>query len=372
MLYVPQDFDRIVVHRLMSTGDETPEGVHFPYLLAGKYVKADIVPSWDSMKEGRRTDVDLAVRVGRCSVDTQIVDFFDTSKNKLKYPFVVEPGASVIGRTYLMLTCGDTPFTACVETRSRYARRGLVCEGFYIDGHKRSVVSRSIDELDFAFRNYSQNPLLVTQPFSPVQVSKTIGLESPGSLRMRIKCDGKDVTESRRMENLLVPAFCTTLGPELLYYRTTKKAVDIDDKDSFEALAVRGSVGDLPDDIDFCLTLTQEEVDTNGSPVYMLPAHYLDLISKSHLFYDTPELAAFFEGHLFSDTKHMPVTGNAGLINPGSHSKVVCENIVDGRDRLKYMKVGEPFAVVAPIPMVGGENDQEYNGYGVSQNGIEI
>ena len=372
MLYVPQDFGKIEVRRLMSTGDGTPDGLYFPYLLAGKYVKADIVPSFESIEHSRDIDVDSAVSAGSCSADTQVADFFDMSKNKLKYPFVVEPGASVIGRTYLMLTCGSAPFTACVETRSRYARRGLVCEGFYIDDQKRSVVSRNIEELDFVFQNYSQNSIRVTQPFSPVQVTKTIGLEHPGLSRIRIKCDGKDVTEDRRLGNLLIPAYYTTLGPELLYFRRTGKALDIEDKDGFEALAVRTSVDELPDGVDFCLTLTKEEIDTNGSPVYMLPAHYLDLMSNSYLFYDKPELAAFFETRLLPGTDCMPVTGNAGLINPGSCTRTVCENIVAGRDRLKYFKVGEPFAIVAPIPLIDGESSHEYKGYGATQARIEV
>ncbi|MBI4162717.1 MAG: hypothetical protein HY513_03465 [Candidatus Aenigmarchaeota archaeon] len=374
MLYVPQDFNRVKVHKLISMGDETSEVMHFPHLLAGKCVKATIMPSYEALTQGKKIDLDSAVSAGPCSVDVRVVEFFDESKKELKYPFVISPGTRVIGRSYLMMAdLGDIPFTAYAETRSRFARRGLVCEGFYIDGHKRSVASRSIEELDFAFCNYSQNPLFITKPFSPVQVGQTIGLEMPGSSHTQIKIDGKDVTEERRINDFYIRAFYTTLGPDLLYFRPAEKAADIEDTDGFEALAVRTSLSDLPKEVDFCLTITKEEVDTNGSPVYMLPAHYLNLIDKQRLLHDTSDLAEFFERHLFSDPNFMPVTGNAGLINPGSNTRTVCENIIGGRDRSKYLQAGRPFAIVVPIPLVNGESSHEdYNGFGVRQAGIEL
>ena len=73
---------------------------------------------------------------------------------------------------------------------------------------------------------------------------------------------------------------------------------------------------------------------------------------------------------LFSWSSLLPVTANAGLINPGNTGRIVYENVTEGRNIDKYFRVGEPFALVIPVPFSDGSHDAGYTSHRARQQGI--
>ena len=280
-------------------------------------------------------------------MDVTLERFEYMSGERLEFPFDIQPGTDIVGfsgRYYF----GMPGEVMAVETRSSAARKGLVCVGFHSEHRPRILLERN-GELSFVMRNVSPNTYRIDKPFSPVQVTVTTRTDEfmCAYSGFGIFDEGRDITHEREVYILDTDArlYVLHLAPEMVFFRAAGEPIRLEEADG---LAVRGRVEDLyRENPGFCLTITKEEVHTGGCPVYMLPFHYLDFNPRDINSIGT--LEALFS-RIFNDPKFMPVTGNAGLVNPGANGKVVCENITRGRDVEKYFKPHQPFALVAPIP----------------------
>lgn len=307
-----------------------------------------------------------------CSVDVTSKEFTTLSGKPLNYPITIESEDEIVGHSGLKYVSHFGDSLLCAETRSRIARRGLACTGFYAGG-KPQVFLHGYGELSFVLKNYSPNALIVTKPFSPVQISVAIESENLRySPPLRLVRNGVDVTNENQIQIGGFAAYKVHLSDKALVFRKTSEPIDITGND-IEKYAERVRVTDLQRlKPDFCLTLTEEEVHTNGCPTYIYPFHYLDALEHQAYLQDTWNLARFFQD-LFSRKDCLPVTANAGLHNPGCTGRLVCENITSGRDLEKYFRIGEPFALVIPVPFCNGELDVEsYNGSYRNQQDIDI
>lgn len=316
-----------------------------------------------------------------CSVNVHLRRFSDMNEKNLHFPFVIQPGGEVIGHSDL--EAGYSPALLSFETRSRVARKGLACLGFYNKGingnqaQRRAFGDWPTAPLDFVLHNYFPAPLLITEPFSPVQVSSTVA-DFPSSYHdnpyekapIAIIKEGREVTK----ENLVVLgefiAYKTYILDDVFYFLKMDDPVDLLHAD-FNELARRGNIEEIKSiKPDFCLTSTDESVVTNGCPVYMFPFHFLDIIRSPSSYLDKAHFEKMSQ-RSFAQQESMPVTLNAGLINPGCSGRVVCENVTKGRDLERYFRKEEPFALVIPIPFVNEKLDNDsYQGATRNQTGI--
>ncbi len=314
---------------------------------------ASTVAAADELEQGVRA----------CSLDITLERFADERMHPLPYPFVLRPGATVYGFSGKQYP-GWFDTLLAVETRSSFARRGIACLGFR--SASEPAVFLHSGELTFALRNYAPNAYRIDGPFTPVQVTLTnreeLASEPPA---LQIVDNGIDVTRERQILWNGAPAYFTRLADELVTFAHASSPVPLD---AAPALAVRGTIADLRADTEFCLTRTQEEVYTNGQPAYMLPFHFLDFTSEYALF-DTKGLAEQFS-RAFAAGELLPVTANAGLLNPCDNGTVVCENITRGRDIRRYFVPGEPFAIVVPVPFTFNGPDGPYVGNHQNQRAI--
>ncbi len=326
-----------------------------PHVMRGKDMMAYMEASHDSLS------------IQPCSIDIILKAFTNASGRGIRYPVVIQPGEKIVGHSGMNYKGADGA-SLCVETRSSTARKGLVCMGFYPGN--RIFLSQD-GELSFVLRNYSPNALVVEEPFSPVQVSvtKNMRVATTKEPAVRIFKRGMDVTEECRVQIGNFTSYAVSLAEDLAYYRKSGKPVSLNNN-GIEEYIVRTKVHDVDSNPGFCLTMTKEEIRTNGCPAYIFPFHHRD----THIFPvdDIGELSSLFFD-VFSNENYMPVTANAGLINPGNSGRIVFENITEGRDWYRYFRVGEPFGLVIPVPFMDGSLDHDgYNGSHKDQKEITL
>ncbi|PIN87234.1 hypothetical protein COV19_00675 [Candidatus Woesearchaeota archaeon CG10_big_fil_rev_8_21_14_0_10_44_13] len=302
-------------------------------------------------------------------------EFKDIQGNVLAYPFNILPGQEIIGYSDIKFLTLDT--VVSVETRSSTARKGLACLGFS-SGTRTELFQNEKAQMAFLLKNYSPNSLRVSNPFSPVQISftkeKSVGnYGTVDAHPIKLFRNGEDVTEKNKVSVGvfgMMDAYFVYLTDEMVYFQETGKPVDVEGDD-----IKRTYIKKRLDDIHrikpgFCLTLTDEEIHTNGCPAYMLPFHYIDAIENPYSI--TEDSIADFVKRTFIGGAGLPVTANSGLINPGTHSKIVCENILyKGIDLEKYFRSGSPFALIVPLPFYDGSIDNDsYQSVHRNQNEI--
>ncbi len=389
MIYNPTEFKRRTTYyafgptREYQTKDNTR--ILSPHVMRGRYIQFCMNVAWPSGEtpDDYRRHVKETTVVQPCSVDILLREFTDNDGRRLEFPIVVPPSGEIVGHSHLAYadpdfggTFQDDYYTPgaiiCVETRSNVARKGLACTGFYTGKEPTIFLQNGGRNLSFVLRNYSPNSMVIPKPFSPVQISVTIDREGAFDqpTPFRLVRNGRDVTKENLVSIDSFIAYKVHLSEEALYLGKVTEPIDITGN-HIESVAERTKATELSrHNPDFCLTITEEEVHTNGCPVYMYPFHYLDVIEGEWSLRSKSDLAEFFQ-KLFSDSKYLPVTANAGLINPGTNGKVVCENITKGRDLEKYFKPHEPFALVVPVPFADGSTDNDtYNGTHHNQQSI--
>lgn len=335
------------------SGDES--GITFPAIVRGEHIAGLIHKPYAKISEGLEPN---SIAPQSDSVDIRINLYTNTADVPQNFPVILGPGERIIGHSGLELLVPHM-LVASVEMKSGFARKGITCRGFNYDGKSRQFARWVETPLSFVFENHSPFTYLIPEPAHLVQVSGTKGSTSYKSTGLRLARGERDVTDENKTDLGLFTAYATHLSPKLVYYRKTDERINLLGNDH-EQFAVRTTIGEMPDYLDFCLTLTEEKIDTNGSPAYMLPFHYLDVMLNHWRFGDADQLSSFFE-ESYEDTGLMPVTANAGLIHAGSKTHVVHENIARGRDLKKYFRVGEPFALVIPLPFSDGKTDTSYD-----------
>ncbi|MBI2543173.1 MAG: hypothetical protein HYW24_03235 [Candidatus Aenigmarchaeota archaeon] len=389
MIYNPTEFKKRTTYYAFGPAREYQiddnSRVRSPHVTKGKYIQFYMNAAWPSGETPR--DYQIRVKettvVQPCSVDILLKEFTDKDGIRLDFPIVVPPSDEIVGHSHIGYinpdfggTVQDDYYTpgsiVCVETRSSVARKGLACTGFYTGEDPTVFFEDECRNLSFVLRNYSPNSMVISKPFSPVQISVTVDGDGVFDSRnpFRLFRNGQDVTEENLVKIGNFVAYKVHLSEEAAYPMRVDEPVDVTGNDT-EKIVERIRVTELQRyNPDFCLTLTDEEVHTNGCPSYMYPFHYLDAVENVKFLEDTSLLSRFFK-ELFSDSKYLPVTANAGLINPGTHGKVVCENITKGRDIKKYFNPHEPFALIIPVPFYGGGIDNDtYKGLHHNQQRI--
>ncbi|MBI4176303.1 MAG: hypothetical protein HY518_03795 [Candidatus Aenigmarchaeota archaeon] len=369
MIFTNGDFEKDRSWHIMSPAIAEEHRIISPRIVRGKELLEGF--HWRALlpeeKAGYERHVQDTLSQQPASVDVLLKEFTNAEGRKLEYPFLIPPEGTVIGHwhrkdpskewdeyEYHHYHIGPDSLL-CVETRSGFARKGLACLGFYKEHGDPHVFMRRRGQLSFVLRNYSPNTFAVEGPFSPVQISATVDKEGfIFDKAVRIMRAGRDVTEESRVEIGKFTAYKVSLSEEAVYMRSVNEPISLLGN-GVEGVAVRTKMDELhrirPG---FCLTITEEEVHTNGCPAYIYPFHYRD--ANSFYLYDTYELAESFQ-RIFSGRDYMPVTANAGLINPDVNGRVVCENITNGRDLGKYLVPHEPYALVIPVPFLDGGAD---------------
>ncbi len=300
--------------------------------------------------------IENLVKSGSCSVDIRLTDFYDPNGELLRFPFDIPYGGIISGHSELLLYDHDNLY--CVETRSTIARKGLVCIGFKDDelalitkGSGARMFQEGRFMLNFFLRNYNPNTLTIEKPFSPIQITATRyeqGFVPFWERPLKLYRNGKDVTRENIVALGKFMAYKVHLCSELLVPKECSSPISVLDND-MEAQFERRNVKDIFElNPPFCLTLTDEEVHTNGQPAYMFPFHYLEAV-RHHEEFETTSGLAHFAGRLFSSNTGLPVTGNAGVLNPTGKGRVVCENITAGRNLRKYFQPEQPFALIIPV-----------------------
>lgn len=382
MFYPRHRIAEPLVYGLIGTGhkNEREEQVRTcPSILTGTET---LTALGDSLDIGKYT------KSQPCSLDILIEQFSDSKGKPLAFPFVVRPNEDVIGHTDISYRPLEKWDVLCVETRSRQAaRRGFTCLGFinpmelsYRDSfgdhtNPTPFLERSAS-LSFAFRNYLPFPIRISAPFSPVQISITREIPEFDYLRLKgfhdvptLTKDGKDITREARVRVDNFWAYTVHCAEELWYFDASHDVIDLTAVDQVVKKAHIAQIHEI--NPKFCLTVTQEDVDTDGCPVHLFPFHYLDIKNNLSIFRDNDRIASFF-AQVFSETRYLPITANAGVHNPGCKGKIVFENITDGRDLAKYMNTTSPFGILIPVPFYDGQRDRTgYTGDGY-QRGISL
>lgn len=290
-----------------------------------------------------------------CSVDVQITEFKDLTGKRLEYPFVIRPEMEIMGYPWITYTHNNI---LCAETRSSYARKGLACTGFG-SGDECSGFLSSPGEIVFILKNYSPNSYVVERPFSPVQLSATLYNNGRPESVISIEPDA----EQSFLHDMRV--YATTLADEIAFFRKSSEPLSIHE-DVPERLVIRGTLHDarkyMPG---FCLGITNERIDSNGCPAYMYPFHPDDVIKSGGIYM----ISQLFPD-IFSNPQCLPVTANAGLINPGNTGKIVYEIITEGRNMKKYLQKGSVFAMVIEVPFSDHSLYENYTSHRARQESI--
>src|SRR3989338_6837488 len=312
---------------------------------------------------------DPRITIGSCSIDVVVDHFTDKDGKAIKKPLHLAPHQVAIGYTTLGLSyppADGSQYYLSVDTRSRAARHGLVCRGFYMPEGVRHSLGPEYDasvtglQLAFLFRNYSRNTLIV--PNAPVQVSvikrvHDAALRSP----LTITEDGIDVTTDRLCQHGFFVAYEVGLAEEIAFIRKANHHLNIDGEDNsryLERISITQALRHgFPDS--FFLANTDEEIHTNGSPAYMFPFHTARIDGKEE--FNIPSFHAMLMMREFTDKRHLPITGNAGILNPGTDGTVVYECLAHKRRNLaRYLSREVPFGFVIPLPFADGSVDTTY------------
>lgn len=333
------------------TGEQTLE-----YLVAYQpNLRVHDEPVFEDISIQRISSSDDRVTPRRCSVDLVLEHFTDMRGRSLQQPVILRPKESIVGYTSLAFFCLDDAFLS-VETRSRAARHGLVCRGFYDQSYVRSAltIGDSGTRLAFMLRNYSPNALLV--PSSPLQITaiRKIPLNALPS-PLRIMRDGVDVTAASTYCSGLFSAYTVGLDEKLCYLQKTTNPLDINEDNSRYLIAA--AITDIVNqkiNPGFFLANTAEEIHNNGCPAYMYPFHFRDLADER---FTTPSFHAVLMRQFFNTHSVLPVTANAGLLNPGTKGTVVYECLTRGRDLANYFHQKTPFGFIIPMPFYDGSLD---------------
>jgi hypothetical protein len=182
------------------------------------------------------------------------------------------------------------------------------------------------------------------------------------NLVLVLKKDGQDITRERYCQHGHFVAYAVHLAEEICFIRKAEHALDIFGEDNTKYLERTTRTEELARGFrkEFFLGNTDEEVYTGGSPAYMFPAHYNRVADADEFM--LPTFHAFLMMRTFRDKTRMPVTGNAGILNPGTSGTVVYECLAKGRRNLeRHLAQGEPFAFVIPLPFADGFLDTAYN-----------
>lgn len=373
MLYTRRR-DPLVYHLLPGyarKGDEHP--AMFPSLLPGE----DIVPMITVLDGPSPT-------VEPCSLDVLLRRFSRTDGTSLKFPFVVEPEGDIIGHSDLVYTPAEYYDMLCVETRSRQAaRRGFTCRGFSANLLGRPTAISFLTQagsLSFSFRNYLPVPIIISEPFSPVQISIIREVHEHEyretiAPRFSIKKDGKNITSQSYVHfpDFDLPGYRVTCSDEVWYFDASSDPIDLREVDQLMKKTILAELPRLRPA--FCLTITEEEIDTAHSPAYLFPFHYLDIEEDSFEMLKDRERLANFLSSAFSDPHYLPITSNAGLFNPGCTGRMVLENITrhkKEKDFKKYMTREEYTGLVIRIPFYQGRTSSIAYGGCRHQTGIDI
>ena len=317
------------------------------------------------------SSLDNLVVAQPCSVDLQLTRFFDRRGEPItSFPFTMEYGQRVMASTGLSIS--DTTHIYGIDAKSRKARQGLGCLGFVADSSNNldeqsiNLFANGAFELRFALQNFNPNPLIIDGPFFGVQLTAVRYVPSLSEdLPIRIKKEGVDVTEDRKINLGSITAYVVHLGSELRVPKTDSPALSISaEKGSnpidqyFERRNLSEIQGIQPS---FCLSLTDEVVYTNGCPVYMLPFHYLDVAGMNgelaHPLGVSRQVKRMYLGE-----RGMPVTLNAGVLNPTDANRIACENVTAGRNLGRYFDSEKPFALLLPVPYIDGHVYSTTNG----------
>ena len=86
----------------------------------------------------------------------------------------------------------------------------------------------------------------------------------------------------------------------------------------------------------------------------MYPYHFHDLADER---FTLSSFHAFLMRQFFNVNDVLPVTANAGLLNPGTKGTVVYECLTRGRNLAKYFHREAPFGFIIPVPFYDGSLD---------------
>jgi hypothetical protein len=318
------------------------------------------------------SESDKRTKAGSCTVDLLVERYTTMDGKPLKKPLCLGPNECAIGYTSLGFSYprdGSTYYLV-VDTRSRAARHGLVCRGFYTQEGVRHSLDIGADAfitgepLAFMFRNYSKNMLVV--PDFPVQVYIIKRVHEEIQSPLALSNNGINVTVERLCRYGFFTAYTVGLAEEIAFIKKAQKPLHIDEDNSryLERMTIREALSSgFPDG--FFLANTGEKIHTNGSPAYMFPFHPRR-ISEG---FTIPTFHAFLAMREFTDRNNLPVTANAGILNPGTDGTVVYECIGHKRRNLReYLSTELPFAFVIPLPFADGALDTSY---GNARHGVQ-
>ncbi len=257
----------------------------------------------------------------------------------------------------------------CLETRSNVAKTKLDAYGFAVasnTGHREFSPfiwhgDRNDNGMYILFANRASVPYVMDKlPCAPFQVSLsernfyTIDVMD----KVRIKRDGKDVSDDARSGDRELPGYMLTLSPEISFmekipgarirYGTRKE-----DAERLFREALIDDIGDeylaLPS-----LTISNEHIHSD-TPAYVFPFHVKDIYKHLGNYY-----SRFRSEHLevtFLSRLKSTITGNSGLHHIGSTGRMVFENtpssdweIIPARAR-EYFRVNEPYGLLIPVPL---------------------
>jgi hypothetical protein len=255
----------------------------------------------------------------------------------------------------------------CLEGRSNVARTKLDAYGFAVVSHTgyREFSpfiwhgDRDDNGMYIFFANRASVPYVMDKvPCAPFQVSLSERTSYTIDVmdKVRIKRDGKDVSDDARSGDRKLPGYMLTLAPEISFmeeipgarirYGTRKE-----DAERLFRGALIDDVGDeylaLPS-----LTISNEHIHSD-TPAYVFPFHVKDM-------YNYPINYSFrseFIGEAFLSRLRSTITGNSGLHHIGSTGRMVFENTpsfdckINPAKARDYFRVNESYGLLIPVPL---------------------
>ncbi len=307
------------------------------------------------------------------SLDVVVDRFYDSDGAKLSFPVKLEPNATVVCESDLEINL-TKPVFSCLETRSSVARIGLAATGFLRNDDYEIFLKDYSGKIRALLTNFSPNTVVINGPRSFFQVTVSEHYEHYGRNYaskpwVSIQKNKRNVTEKSKVTVGNVFGYKLHLAPQVWCMKNEHHKVDFDKRKEAKDLFVRTRLDKVNiDDYGFCLTRSQETVMTSLSdrirhPAYVFPFHFDDIHGElNNKMAGLGSLKEVFKQvFLDKNSRCSPITGNAGLCNPGWTGSVTFENICINSEWASRFKVGEPFALLIPLPFVASEKNT-YNG----------